>query len=76
MMNPAKFGSPHLDTPNSRYDFCKFATKSVKTNKENHSKNPKYTTDTRSIHPLWLIAGARGQCDPTRQTHRAGARLD
>ena len=37
-MNPTKFGSPHLDTPNSRYDFCKFATKSMKTNKENHSK--------------------------------------
>ena len=34
--NPKKFVSPHLDTPNSKYDFCKFATKSVKTDKEIH----------------------------------------
>ena len=24
MMNPTKFGSLHLDTPNSRYEFLKF----------------------------------------------------
>ena len=29
-MNPTKFGSPHLDTPSSRYNFCKLATKSMK----------------------------------------------
>ena len=34
-INPTKFGSPHLDTPSLRYNFYKFATKSVKTNKEN-----------------------------------------
>ena len=65
-MNLTKFSSPHLDTPNSKYDFCKFATKSMKTNKENHSKNLKYTTYTRSIHPLWLIARAHSQRDPMR----------
>ena len=30
MMNQKKFGSPHLDTPSSIYDFCKIATKSRK----------------------------------------------
>ena len=30
MMNQKNFGSPHLDTPSSRYDFCKFVYKSVK----------------------------------------------
>ena len=34
-MNPTKFGSPKLDTSNSRYKFLKFAFKSVKINKEN-----------------------------------------
>ena len=35
-MNPTKFSSPHLDTPSSRYNFCKLVTKSVKKiNKEN-----------------------------------------
>ena len=35
IMNPTKFRSPHLDTPNSRYKFLKFAFKYVKINKEN-----------------------------------------
>ena len=51
MMNPTKFGSLHLNTPNSRYDFCKFVYKSVKINKEKHFKNPKYATYTRSGAP-------------------------
>ena len=38
-MKPKKFGSPHLDTPSSRYEFLKFAFKSVKINLENNSKN-------------------------------------
>ena len=38
-MNLTKFSSPHLDTPSSRYNFCKFATKSMKTNKENQISN-------------------------------------
>ena len=50
MMNPTKFGSLNLDIPSSRYDFCKFATKSMNINKENF-KNPKYTTCTRSSAP-------------------------
>ena len=39
-MNLTKFGSPHLDTPNSRYEFLKFVTKSMKKiNKENQISN-------------------------------------
>ena len=39
-MNPKKFGSPHLDTPSSRYNFCNLATKSMKKiNKENQISN-------------------------------------
>ena len=38
-MKPIKFGSPHLDTPNSRYEFLKFAFKSVKINPENQIQN-------------------------------------
>ena len=34
MMNPTKFGSLNLDTPNSRYEFFKHVFKSVKTNKK------------------------------------------
>ena len=29
-VKPTKFGSPYLDTPNSRYEFLKFAFKSMK----------------------------------------------
>jgi len=35
-MNPTKFGSPKLDNPSSRYQFLKFAFKSMKINQENH----------------------------------------
>ena len=65
MMNVAKFGSPHLDTPNSRYDFCKFATKYGKTNKEKSNFQPGATTRyTRSIHPWWPTARARRSMVP------------
>ena len=50
-MNPKKFGSPHLDTPSSRYNFCKFASKSVKTNRENQIHSRSAARYTRSIHP-------------------------
>ena len=51
MMNPTKFGSPNLDTPNSRYDFCKFATKSRKTNKEKSNfKSGATARCTQCIH--------------------------
>ena len=33
MMNPTKFGSLHLDTPNSRYEFLKLLFESVKNKK-------------------------------------------
>ena len=63
MMNPAKFGSPHLDTPNSRYDFCKFVYKSMKIKKEKHFKNPKYAMHTRSSAPTmtdaWVLQSTR-----------------
>ena len=39
IMNPAKFGSPHLDTPSLRYKILKFSFKSVKINKENQISN-------------------------------------
>ena len=55
-MKRIKFGSPHLDTPSSRYNFCRFAFKSVKINQEKHFKY-------RSI------AGTRGSMGPTRQQH-------
>ena len=35
MINSTKFGSPHLDTPSSRYEFLKHAFKSVKNKSEN-----------------------------------------
>ena len=52
MKNPTKFGSPHLDTPNSIYDSCKFATKSRKTNKEKSNfKSGPAARCTRFTHP-------------------------
>ena len=44
-MNPIKFGSPHLDTPSSRYNFCKLVFKSVK-NKQKQTLNAMYTRST------------------------------
>ena len=55
-MNAKKIGSPHLDTPSSRYNFYKFAFKHVKINHEKHFKNR-------------LTAGTRGSTGPTRQRH-------
>ena len=55
-MNPIKFGSPHLDTPSSIYNFCKFAFKSMKINQEKHFK-------------YWLTVGTRGSMGPTRKRH-------
>ena len=37
MMNLTKFGSLNLDIPSSRYEFLKFAFKSMKINQENIS---------------------------------------
>ena len=55
-MNLTKFGSPHLDTPSSRYEFLKFAFKYVKINQEKHFKNR-------------LIAGTHESTGPTCQQH-------
>ena len=64
-MNPVKFVSPHLDTPNSRYDFCKFATKSRKTNKEKSNfKSGPTAGYTRSSAPGGAHSWARGQRVP------------
>ena len=38
MMNPTKFGSPHLDINNSTYEFLKHTFKSVKTNKKSKTQ--------------------------------------
>ena len=46
MMNPIKFGSYHLDTPSSRYEFLKLAFKSVK------KKKNQYNTVTDRWGPL------------------------
>ena len=53
-MKPTKFGSPHLDTPRSRYEFLKHAFKSGKINQK--IKTPHKVT-----------ARAHGQRGPTRQ---------
>ena len=55
-MNLKKFGSPHLDTPSSRYEFLEFAFKSVKINQEKHFK-------------YQLTARTRGSMGPTHQQH-------
>ena len=50
-MRPTKFGSPHLDTPSSRYEFLNHAFKSMKINQIIHR----------------LTDGARWSVGPTRQ---------
>ena len=55
-MNLTKFGSPHLDTPSSRYEILKCVTKSVKINQEKHFK-------------YRLTARTRGSTGPMRQQH-------
>ena len=56
MMNPTKFGSPHLDTPSLKYEFFKLTFKSMK-NKKNQ-----YNTVIERWGPL--VNG------PTRQRQR------
>ena len=65
-MNPTKFGSPHLDTPSSRYEFLKFVTKSVnKINKENQISNRALQLGAPGVYtPLRLTTGPHGQLDP------------
>ena len=59
MMNPAIFGSPHLDTPRSRYKFLKFAFKYMKINKENQISNQAQQLGAPSpVYPEALTAGA------------------
>ena len=73
--NPTKFGSPHLDTPNSKHDFCKFATKSRKTNKEKiNLKSGPAARCTQSSAPEGTDSGGPQVNDPTRQRHRSRAR--
>ena len=53
MMNPTKFGSLNLDTPSSRYEFLKFATKSRIINKGNQISNlAQLLGATSPAHPL------------------------
>ena len=73
MMNPAKFGSPHLDTPSSRYKFLKFAFKSVKINKENQISNRAQQLGAPGpVHPEALTAGPAAQWDPRASETNAG----
>ena len=66
MSNPAKFGSPHLDTPSSRYKFLKFAFKYMKINKENQISNQAQQLGAPGlVHPEVLTVGAHSQRDPT-----------
>ena len=66
-MNPTKFSYPHLDTPRSRYEFLKFATKSVKKiNKENQISNRALLLGALGAYtPLRLTTGSYGQLGPT-----------
>ena len=65
-MNLKKFSSPNLDTPNSRYQFLKFAFKSVKINKENQILNrARQLGAPGPVHLEALTVGAHGQHDPT-----------
>ena len=58
MMNRTKFGSLNLDTPSSRYEFLKFATKSGIINKGNRISNRAQLLDAAGpVHPLRLTAG-------------------
>ena len=50
MMNPTKFGSLNLDIPSSRYDFCKFATKSRKQIKKNQISNRELQLGAPSLY--------------------------
>jgi len=50
MMNPTKFGSLHLDTPSSRYEFLKLVFKCVK-KKENQTNRQTDRWDLRSTGP-------------------------
>ena len=68
-MNLTKFGSHHLDTPSSRYEFLKFETKFVKkNNKENQISNQALQLGAPGVYtPLRLTTGPHGSTDPTRQ---------
>ena len=69
MMNPTKFGSPHLDTPSSRYEFLKFITKFLKNiNKENQISNRALQLGAPGVYtPLRLTTRTHGSTDTTRQ---------
>ena len=65
MMNPKKVGSPHLDTPSSRYNFCRLATKSMKNKLKKSNFHLGATARCkRSIHPQWLTAGPHRSTRP------------
>ena len=68
MMNLTKYGSPHLDTPSSRYEFSKFVTKSVKKiNKENQISNQALQLGAPGVYtPLRLTTRPHGSTDLTR----------
>ena len=64
-MKPKKFGSPHLDTPSSKYEFLKFAFKSMKINKDNQISNRAQQLGAPGlVHPEVPIDGPHGQRVP------------
>ena len=65
MMNLTKFSSPNLDTPKSRYQFFRFASKSVKINKENQISNQAQQLGAPGlVHPEAPVAGPHDQRVP------------
>ena len=73
MMNPTKFGSPHLDTPSSRYNFLMFAFKYVKINKENQIPNRTQQLGAPGpVHPEVLTVGPVGQRNPRTSETEVG----
>ena len=67
-MNLTKFGSPHLDTPSSRYEFFKFVTKYMKQiNKENQISNRALQLGAPGVYtPLRLMTRPHSQHGPMR----------
>ena len=77
MMNPAKFGSSHLDTPSTRYGFLKFAFKPMKINKENQISNrARQLGAPGPVHSEALTAGPAVNATPHVIHTKAGQRFD
>jgi hypothetical protein len=72
-MNPTKFGSPNLDTPNSGSDFLKFAMESknqIKKNQNLLTAGPRVlVTQRQGRHSDWqFLADGKVSSDATTTT--------